>query len=162
MRNLKYEDYLKLDIYPDIVNNELQFSKGNIDNIIEKYLKLEKRYNELKKQYEFNDREFTAQFDFARASADYYKNEYNFVKSELENIRLLNRRYDRFEKINANLRSECKKYKEKIKNLDLNYLKLKNQTVQILNEIIDYCDSDIDKFSNIVKFITDKLISFEV
>lgn len=93
MRNLKYEDYLKLDIYPDIVNNELQFSKGNIDNIIEKYLKLEKRYNELKKQYEFNDREFTAQFDFACASADYYKNEYNFVKSELENIRLLNRSY---------------------------------------------------------------------
>lgn len=162
MKNLKYEDYLKLDIYPNIVNDELQFSKGNVDSLIEKYLKLQKKYNELKNQYEVNNQINYSQFDFAQASVEYYKNEYYLVKEELNRIISLNRRYDRFENINAGLRSECKKYKEKIKNLDLNCLKLKNQTVQILNEIIDYCDSDIDKYSNIVKFITDKLKSFEV
>lgn len=47
---MRYEDYVNLGIYPDLVNGELQFSKGNIDFIIEKYLKVVKEFDEFKKR----------------------------------------------------------------------------------------------------------------
>lgn len=110
----KYENYLSLGICPDIVDGELRFSKGNIDYIIDKYLKQTKDFDNYKEQTSAMDREYDYQFMMARADIEYYKSKYKQCSDELKELKLLNRRYDRFEKINAGLRSECKRYKQEL------------------------------------------------
>ena len=110
----KYENYLSLGICPDIVNGELRFSKGNIDYIIDKYLKQTKDFDNYKERTSAMDREYDYQFMMARADIEYYKSKYKQCSDELKELKLLNRRYDRFEKINAGLRSECKRYKQEL------------------------------------------------
>lgn len=115
----KYEDYINLGIYPDIVNGELQFSKGNIDFIVEKYLKAVKEFDEFKNRTYAIEHDYEYQFMFAKADADYYKSQYRRCFDELKELKLLNRRYDRFEKINAGLRQECRRYKQELSELKI-------------------------------------------
>lgn len=110
----KYENYLSLGICPDIVNGELRFSKENIDYIIDKYLKQTKDFNNYKKRTSAIEREYDNQFMMARADTEYYKSKYRQCSDELKELKLLNRRYNRFEKINAGLRQECKRYKQEL------------------------------------------------
>ena len=110
----KYEDYVNLGIYPDIVNGELQFSKGNIDFIIEKYLKIVKEFDAYKRRTSAIEHEYDYQFMMVKADVVYYKSQYRLCFDELKELKLLNRRYDRFEKINAGLRRECKRYKQEL------------------------------------------------
>ncbi len=112
--NYRYEDYINLGIYPDIVNGELQFSKANIDFIIEKYLKVVKEFNAYKQRTSAIEHEYDNQFMMAKADVDYYKNQYRRCIDELKELKLLDRRYDKFEKINAGLRRECKRYKQEL------------------------------------------------
>ncbi len=111
---MKYEDYINLGICPDIVNGEIQFSKGNIDFIIEKYLKVVKEFDAYKQRTSAIEHDYDYQFMLAKADVDYYKSQYKQYFDELKELKLLNRRYDRFEKINAGLRRECKKYKQEL------------------------------------------------
>lgn len=110
----KYENYLSLGICPDIVDGELRFSKGNIDYIIDKYLKQTKDFDNYKERTSAMDREYDYQFMMARADTEYYKSKYRQCSDELKELKLLNRRYNRFEKINAGLRQECKRYKQEL------------------------------------------------
>lgn len=112
--NYRYEDYINLGIYPDIVNGELQFSKGNIDFIIEKYLKIVKEFDAYKQRTLAIEHEYDYQFMMVKAYVDYYKNQYRRCIDELKELKLLDRRYDKFEKINAGLRRECKRYKQEL------------------------------------------------
>ena len=117
--NYKYEDYINLGIYPDIANGELQFSKGNIDFIIEKYLKILTEFYVYKQRTLAIENEYDNQFMMIKADVDYYKSQYKQYFNELKELKLLNRRYDRFEKINAGLRQECKRYKQELLKLKL-------------------------------------------
>lgn len=116
---MNYEDYINLGICPDIVNGELQFSKGNIDFIIEKYLKITKEFDAYKQRTLAIEHEYDYQFMMIKADVDYYKSQYKQYFNELKELKLLNRRYDRFEKINAGLRQECKRYKQELLKLKL-------------------------------------------
>lgn len=116
---MKYEDYINLGICPDIINGELQFSKGNIDFIIEKYLKVVKEFDEFKKRTYAIEHDYDYQILFANSDADYYKSKYKQCFDELNELKLLNRRYDRFEKTNAGLRQECKRYKQELLELKI-------------------------------------------
>lgn len=115
----KYENYLSFGICPDIVDGELRFSKGNIDYIIDKYLKQTKDFDNYKERTSAMDREYDYQFMMARADTEYYKSKYKQCSDELKELKLLNRRYDRFEKINAGLRQECKRYKQELLELKI-------------------------------------------
>ncbi|HIU06167.1 MAG TPA: hypothetical protein IAC46_01035 [Candidatus Onthoplasma faecigallinarum] len=112
--NYKYEDYINLGIYPDIANGELQFSKGNIDFIIEKYLKILTEFYVYKQRTLAIENEYDNQFMMIKADVDYYKSQYRRCFDELKELKSLDRRYDRFEKINAGLRQECKRYKQEL------------------------------------------------
>lgn len=116
---MNYEDYINLGICPDIVNGELQFSKDNIDFIIEKYLKITKEFDAYKQRTLAIEHEYDYQFMMIKADVDYYKSQYKQYFNELKELKLLNRRYDRFEKINAGLRQECKRYKQELLKLKL-------------------------------------------
>lgn len=147
-----YENYLSLGICPDIVDGELRFSQKNIDYIIDKYLKIIKDFDRYKERQLAMEREFDNQIMMARADTEYYKSKYKQCSDELKELKLLDKRYDRFEERNAGLRGECKKYKQSIKELKEENLKLKQMTQQIVEEIKEYCNSksryDINECSN--------------
>ena len=111
---MNYEDYINLGICPNVVNGELQFSKGNIDFIIEKYVKVLKEFDAYKQRSSAIEHDYDYQFMLAKADVDYYKSQYRRCFDELKELKLLNRKYDRFEKINAGLRQECKRYKQEL------------------------------------------------
>ena len=117
--NYKYEDYINLGIYPDIANGELQFSKGNIDFIIEKYLKILTEFYVYKQRTLAIENEYDNQFMMIKADVDYYKSQYRRCFDELKELKSLDRRYDRFEKINAGLRQECRRYKQELSELKI-------------------------------------------
>lgn len=117
--NYKYEDYINLGICPDLVNGKLQFSKGNIDFIIEKYLKVKKDFDEFKNRTYAIEHDYDYQIMFAKADTDYFKFKYKQCFDELKELKFLDRRYDRFEKINAGLRQECRRYKQELSELKI-------------------------------------------
>ena len=154
---LGYNDYIKLGIFPNVSEKkELQFSKGNIDFIIEKYLKIVKEFDEFKNRTYAIEHDYEYQFMFAKADADYYKSQYRRCFDQLKELKLLNRRYDRFEKINAGLRQECKRYKQELLELRFD----KNSKIKKLIDIIKaYCENmtwnNIDEFSIMISFLNE-------
>ena len=109
-----YEDYINLGICPNVVNGELQFSKGNIDFIIEKYLKILTEFYVYKQRTLAIENEYDNQFMMIKADVDYYKSQYRRCFDELKELKSLDRRYDRFEKIHAGPRQECKRDKQEL------------------------------------------------
>ena len=115
----KYEDYLNLGIYPDIVGGELRFSKGNIDYIIDKYLKMIKDFDSYKARTSAIEHDYDNQYMMVRADVEYYRSKYSHCAEELKELKLNNKRYDRIDEINAGLRQECRKYKEELLKLKI-------------------------------------------
>ena len=154
---LGYDDYVKLGIFPDVnEKKELKFSKGNIDFIIEKYLKIVKEFDEFKNRTYAIEHDYEYQFMLAKADADYYKSQYRRCFDELKELKSLNRRYDRFEKINAGLRRECKRYKQEL--LELRFEK-NSKIKKVIDTIKAYCENmswnNIDEFSIMISFLNE-------
>lgn len=131
MKDYKFQDYLDLGINPIEDSEGLHFSKANIDFIIDKFLKLKKQFDEYKRQQEAIDDITCSQFDFACAEAEYYQYEVRELKEQLKSIRLLNRQYDRFQIINAGLKSECKRYKQEQTQLKQQIAELKAENERL-------------------------------
>ena len=77
-------------------------------------MKVLKEFDAYKQRSSAIEHDYDYQFMLAKADVDYYKSQYRRCFDELKELKLLNRKYDRFEKINAGLRQECKRYKQEL------------------------------------------------
>lgn len=130
MGKFSYKDYLNLGICPNIDDEGIHFSQENVDFIIEKYLKQSKKFEEYKQSSEARDRIADSQFGMARARAEYLENECQHLKEQLKEIRFHNKQHDRIMEINAGLRRECQRYKEREKQFQAQIYALQQKIVE--------------------------------
>lgn len=142
MAQRTYDNYVKLGICPGIdeENDELRFSQANVDFIIDKYLKLQKQFDELKAKQEANDDLNYYQFNMARADVEYYKTKCKYLEEQLKDLRSLNRRYDKFQEVNAGLKRECRRYKDQVQG----YEQKMGQMQEKIKELIEENDANIE------------------
>ena len=124
-----------MGICPNIEDEGIHFSQENVDFIIEKYLKQSKKFEEYKQSSEARDRIADSQFGMARARAEYLENECQHLKEQLKEIRFHNKQHDRFMEINAGLRRECQRYKEREKQFQAQIYALQQQLIEKDDEI---------------------------
>ncbi len=135
MGKVSYKDYLNLGICPNLDDEGIHFSQENVDFIIEKYLKQSKKFEEYKQSSEVRDRIADSQFDMAKARAEYLENERQHLKEQLKEIRFHNKQHDRIMEINAGLRRECQRYKEREKQFQAQIYALQQQLIEKDDEI---------------------------
>ena len=134
MPDYKYEDYISVDIFPtrDDEGN-IFFSKGNVDSLLEKYLKIRKQFEEYKKRAEAIENENYHQFCMAKAGEEYYRQECMSLRERLSSLQSLNRSYDKFMPMNIGLRKECQKYKQKISSYEQKIYILQKESLKFFD-----------------------------
>ncbi len=160
MPDYKLEDYLAVDIFPtqDDKGN-MSFSKGNVDSLLEKYLKMKKQFEEYKKRSEAIDNENYYQFSMAKASEDYYRQECDHLRERLRTLQSMNREYDKFMPMNVGLRKECQKYKQKILNYEQKIYILQKESLDLFDDFIreNYLSDDNITIGKLLKLISEFL-----